>query len=129
MCGEITRGDAARVESGDKPTVLLVEDEERLRELYGGWLSKAHRVVTARNATEALDVFDDSIDVVLLDRRMPDASSDDVLAEMRSSETDVRIAMVTAVEPTDDVVKCFGGKPRGIRLEPLGKSRLRRVSV
>ena len=88
----------------DKPTVLVVEDKERLRELYGRWLSETYRVVTARSATEALDVFDDSIDVVLLDRRMPDASGDDVLAEMRSSETDVRIAMVTAVEPTDDVV-------------------------
>ena len=90
--------------SADKPTVLVVEDNERLRELYGRWLSEAHRVVTARNATEALDVFDDSIDVVLLDRRMPDAPGDDVLAGMRSSETDVRIAMVTAVEPRDDVV-------------------------
>ena len=92
------------MKSSDKPTVLVVEDKERLRELYGGWVSEAYEVVTARTAEEALDVFDDSIDVVLLDRRMPDASGDDILAEMRGSETDVRIAMVTAVEPTDDVV-------------------------
>jgi DNA-binding response OmpR family regulator len=90
------------MKSSDKPTVLVVEDKERLRELYGGWVSEAYEVVTARTAEEALDVFDDSIDVVLLDRRMPDASGDDILAEMRGSETDVRIAMVTAIEPTDE---------------------------
>jgi DNA-binding response OmpR family regulator len=92
------------MKSSNKPTVLVVEDNERLRELYGRWLSETHRVVTARSATEALDVFDDLIDLVLLDRRMPDASGDGVLAEMRGFEADVRIAMVTAVEPTDDVV-------------------------
>jgi DNA-binding response OmpR family regulator len=90
---------------GGQSKVLVVEDNEQLSQLYAGWLSETYEVITAGSAEEALGMLDDTIDVVLLDRRMPGTSGDRVLPEMRAAAADVRIALVTAVEPAEDVVK------------------------
>jgi DNA-binding response OmpR family regulator len=90
--------------SGDTPLVLVVEDERDLSDLYRTWLAKSYRVRTAGDGRTALDELDDEVDVVLLDRRMPDLSGDEVLDRIRDRDLDCRIAMVTAVEPDTDIV-------------------------
>ena len=87
------------------PTVLVVEDEAPLASLYRSWLEADYDVRVANDGEEALERFDDAVDVVLLDRRMPGSSGDDVLAELRSASADVRVALVTAVRPDFDVVE------------------------
>jgi DNA-binding response OmpR family regulator len=91
--------------SGDTPIVLVVEDERDLAELYATWLSSAYDVRTARDGRAALEQLDDDVRVVLLDRRMPDLSGDEVLDAIRDRELDCRVAMVTAVEPDVGVVE------------------------
>ena len=103
MSGEMLKG-GMEGNLDNQSKVLVVEDNEQLSELYEGWLSETYEVLTAGNAEEALGMFDDTIDVVLLDRRMPGTSGDSVLSEMRAAAADVRIALVTAVEPAEDVV-------------------------
>ena len=103
MRGETSKGGIEPILDG-RPKVLVVEDNERLSQLYAGWLSETCEVMTAGSAEEALELLDDTVDVVLLDRRMPGMSGDRVLPEVRAAATDVRIALVTAVEPTEDVV-------------------------
>lgn len=63
-------------------TVLIVEDEPTLAEIYGGWLSEAYNVTIETDGESALTHIDDEIDVVLLDRRMPGLSGDAVLSEI-----------------------------------------------
>lgn len=89
----------------ERPHVLVVEDEPRLAELYASWLRPEYEVTLADNGRRALDAFDGSVDVVLLDRLMPGMPGDEVLATIRASDTVVRVAMVTAVEPDEDVVE------------------------
>ncbi|SEO77352.1 Response regulator receiver domain-containing protein [Halogranum amylolyticum] len=86
------------------PLVLVVEDERDLADLYATWLSSEYRVRTAYGGYEALDALDDEVDVVLLDRRMPGLSGDEVLEAVRDRGIDCRVAMVTAVEPDFDIV-------------------------
>ena len=86
-----------------QPTVLVVEDEQALVELYVRWLDD-YEVRTAGGGEEALEEFDEDVDVVLLDRLMPGMSGDEVLREVRSRSGDCKVAMVTAVEPDFDVV-------------------------
>ena len=90
--------------SGDTPLVLVVEDERDLSDLYRTWLANTYRVRTARDGRTALEELDDEVDIVLLDRRMPDLSGDEVLDRIRELDLDCRVAMVTAVEPDTDVV-------------------------
>ncbi|MFB6095710.1 MAG: response regulator [Halodesulfurarchaeum sp.] len=89
----------------EKPTVLIVDDEVNITELFGAWLEPDYEVRTANGGEEALDALDESVDVVLLDRRMPGLSGDDVLEVIREKEYDCRVAMVTAVEPDFDVIE------------------------
>ncbi|MFB6092737.1 MAG: response regulator transcription factor [Haloquadratum sp.] len=91
--------------SADPPLVLVVEDEPDLADLYATWLRDDYRVRVAYGGREALDELDDEVDVVLLDRRMPDLSGDEVLDEIRDREMECRVAMVTAVEPDFDIVE------------------------
>ncbi|QZY00428.1 response regulator [Halobaculum rubrum] len=88
----------------DDATVLLVDDESELVSLYSAYLEDRYEVRTATDGEEALSVADDSVDVALIDRRMPGMDGDDVLRELRAAETDCRVAMLTAVEPTADIV-------------------------
>jgi len=87
-----------------EPTVLVVDDERGLADLYAIWLEEDYDVRTAYDGSEALDALDASVDVVLLDRQMPDVSGDGVLSELRDRGIDCRVAMVTAVEPELDIV-------------------------
>ena len=88
----------------DQPTILVVEDEEALIELYVRWLEDEYDVRTAEGGEEALEEFDDSVGVVLLDRLMPGMSGDEVLEDVRERSADCKVAMVTAVEPDFDVI-------------------------
>ncbi|MDZ7730495.1 MAG: response regulator [Natrialbaceae archaeon] len=84
---------------------LIVEDEPELARLYGQWLSDEYEVTTANDGDEALEQITEEVDVVLLDRRMPTLSGDEVLDRIRERNLECRVAMVTAVEPDFDIVK------------------------
>ncbi|WP_423997162.1 HalX domain-containing protein [Halorubrum trapanicum] len=89
------------------PLVLVVEDEPDLADLYAAWLGDEYRVRTAYGGREALDELDeaDEVDAILLDRRMPGLSGDEVLTAVRDRGIDCRVAMVTAVEPDFDILE------------------------
>jgi DNA-binding response OmpR family regulator len=88
----------------ESPVVLVVEDEADLADLYANWLAKKYDVRTAYNGDEAIEQLDETIDVVLLDRRMPGKSGDAVLDVIADRALDCRVAMVTAVEPDFDII-------------------------
>lgn len=88
----------------EKPVVLVVEDEPDLADLYADWLAELCDVRTAYDGQEAIEQLDESIDVVLLDRRMPGKSGDAVLGVVEEQGLDCRVAMVTAVEPDFDII-------------------------
>ena len=94
--------------SEQPPLVLVVEDEPDLADLYAAWLGDEYRVRTAdggQEALEQLDEADDDVNAILLDRRMPGLSGDEVLSAVRERGIDCRVAMVTAVEPDFDILK------------------------
>jgi predicted DNA binding protein/CheY-like chemotaxis protein len=89
----------------DQPTVLVVDDDRALADTCEYWLREEYDVRVAYGGTQALERVDDSVDVVLLDRRMPDVSGDDVLEEIDARGLDCRVAMMTAVAPDTDIVE------------------------
>ncbi len=91
--------------SEERTTVLIVDDEEDLAELYAEWVEMAgYRTRTAYDGPSALEALDDAVDVVLLDRRLPETRGEDVLERIREGDYDCAVAMVTAVEPEADIV-------------------------
>lgn len=88
----------------DRGTVLVVEDEQHLADLYTDYLDDRYEVRTAYSGREAIEMLADDIDVVLLDRRMPVVSGNEVLAAIEEDGYECRVAMVTAVDPDFDII-------------------------
>ena len=85
-------------------TVLIVDDEQEVADTYAGALEDRHDVATTYSGEEALETIDPATDIVMLDRRMPGMSGDEVLAEIRSRGHECRVVMITAVEPDIDII-------------------------
>ena len=89
----------------DTQTVLVVDDERDLADLYAAWLESDYEVRTAYGGEGAIEALDESVDVALIDRLMPTISGDEVLEHVRSEGYECRVAMVTAVEPDFDIIE------------------------
>ena len=89
----------------ETPTVLVVEDDRQLADLFAGWLERQYPVRTAYDGEAAKRALDDAVDVVLLDRRMPGLSGDEFLEWMDEQGVTCKVAMVTAVEPDFDILE------------------------
>ena len=95
---------ALRVAPGVRGTILVVEDEEMLREFVGSVLeSCGHRVLFAANGVEALDVWareKDGIDVLLTDVVMPESMSGWQLAHrLRAERPGLKVVYTSGYSP------------------------------
>ncbi|MFB6253380.1 MAG: response regulator transcription factor [Halobacteriaceae archaeon] len=85
-------------------SILIVDDEQELTKLYNLWIEDTYSVQTANSGHEALNKFSGEIDIVLLDRRLPDISGKEILQSIRDTEGNCSVAMITGVPPTEDVI-------------------------
>lgn len=85
-------------------TILIVDDEPAVTDVYAAHLEDEYDVRTAYGGSEAVEQLDEDVDAVLLDRRMPGMSGDEVLEHIREEEYECRVAMVTAVDPDFDIL-------------------------
>lgn len=89
----------------DAATVLVVDDEDDTRDIFEIYLEDhGYQVRTAATGESALAQLDGDVDIVLLDRRMPDMAGTDVLDAIRTGPHDCRVAMVTAVAPQEELL-------------------------
>jgi DNA-binding response OmpR family regulator len=88
----------------DEATVLVVDDEPDVIDRYEDYLADTCRVRMATDGDAAMAELDESVDAVLLDRRMPGTTGDEVLGMIEARGLDPRIALVTAVSPDFDIV-------------------------
>lgn len=87
----------------DSPRVLIVDDEERVANTYDLRLNGEYDTEVALGGEEALQILDEEFDVILLDRRMPGMTGDEVLEQIRKRGLDCRVVMLTAVDPDFDI--------------------------
>lgn len=90
--------------SMDRDVVLIVEDDANLRSMYAAWLSSDYDVRVAADAAEALRQFDVDVDLVLLDRNLPDRNGSRIVPTLRGRSHDCQIALLTAIEPDFDIM-------------------------
>ncbi|WP_267640334.1 response regulator transcription factor [Haloarchaeobius amylolyticus] len=88
-----------------QPTILVVDDEHRLADLYATWIGEEYETLTAYDGRGAVETIDETVDIVLLDRHMPGLSGDEVLEHIRADGHDCWVVMVTAVDPGLDIVQ------------------------
>ncbi len=90
--------------TGDK-TILVVDDDTNIADLYTMWLEPEYEVRTAYGGEEALEQVDESVELVVLDRRMPEVTGDEVLETIREKGFDCLVVLVTAVDPEFNIVE------------------------
>ena len=90
--------------SDRRKTILIVDDDEGMRETLTAMLRRDYRVLRAATGEFALQILEkEDVDLILLDVRLPGISGFEVLRRIRQI-SDVPVVMLTAAgEETDHV--------------------------
>ncbi len=97
--------DTSRPQGGtNRETILLVEDEPAVRQLFAQALARAgYLVYEARNGEEAVRVFDqhgDSIDLLLTDMRMPYMGGAELAQHLRARRESLKLLCISGYPGT-----------------------------
>ncbi len=92
-------------------SILIVEDDETVRRLMREELSgEGYRCLEAGDAEQALTrLRDNSVELVILDIRMPGKSGIELLPEIRASNPDTAVVMATAISDSHTAIQCMRG--------------------
>ena len=93
------------------PTVLVVDDERDLADLYAAWLEMEYEVVTAYGGEEAIDTMDRSVDVALVDRLMPQSYSSSRMCSTTSLPWTSGMSRSTSATSTDPSIVSIASSP------------------
>ncbi|MFH1746203.1 MAG: sigma-54 dependent transcriptional regulator [Planctomycetota bacterium] len=89
--------------------VLIVEDESLIRwSLRQKFEERGYRVTEAESGQAARNALDTGIfDLIMLDYRLPDVSGLDVLRQLRETDTDAVVIMMTAYSTIENAVEAI----------------------
>lgn len=92
-----------------QPTILLLEDDLQLSDTVKQFLEySGYKVYPAYDASEAKDIlYEKSIDLMLLDIRVPHQNGFDFLQEVRDSGNFTPAIFTTSLNSVDDVTQGF----------------------
>ena len=111
-------------------TVLLVDDEEFIRELGGRILSKAgYTVLAASNGMEALKLFAKEVSrvsLVLLDLIMPEMGGKECLRELLQIDPQAKVLVTSGYAAEVPVKECLETGAKGFVGKPFRMKELLR---
>ena len=111
-----TAPDSAGVNVVQRGSILLVEDEERLRELLRRHLSaRGYFIVTARDGIEGLAICEDRAyvpDLLLTDVVMPGMSGRELAEKLRTHHPSLKVLFITGY--TEEKIVRQGALPSGM---------------
>ena len=93
----------------DKETILVVEDEEIMRESLIAWFSgEGHTVDGASDGNQALSDYElEKYDAMIIDLKLPGRDGLDVLSEVRGRNPGARVVIVTAYPTYETAVEAM----------------------
>ena len=91
------------------PRILVVDDEEAMRESLNDWLKEdGYEVGLAAGGLEAIDmVRDEPWEIILLDLKMPGMNGLETLKHLKEVRPDAEILMMTAYATVDTAVQAM----------------------
>jgi len=106
--------------------ILVVDDELIIRESLSGWLERdGHEVHTAESGEEALSKIKETrYDIIFLDIKMDGMSGLEVLTQIRQSEPEIAVVMITAYGSISSAVKAMKDGAYDYLLKPFDPTQL-----
>ncbi|MEJ2076407.1 MAG: sigma-54 dependent transcriptional regulator [Acidobacteriota bacterium] len=111
------------------PTILLIDDEEIMREVISKLLAKdGYRVFTASNGDEGLErLKEETVDLVLLDLMLPGKSGLQVLDEIAAFDSDIVVVMISAYASIENAVQATKAGAFDFITKPFKNDELRHI--
>jgi DNA-binding NtrC family response regulator len=109
-----------------KAKILIVDDELIMRESLAGWLERdGHEVTKTASGEEALAVLKDSrFDILLVDMKMEGMSGLDVLKQVKESDPEVSVVMITAYGSISTAIEAMKNGAYDYLLKPFEPDEL-----
>lgn len=111
-----------------KPSIriLIVDDEEAMRESLAAWLNKAgYEVGVAAGGQEALDILGrDAYDLLLVDIKMPGMDGLELLEHIKTDHPDILVVMITAYGSIESAVTSMKKGASDYLLKPFDPEQL-----
>ena len=88
--------------------ILIVDDDQSIRDLLETILKEQYSVVTAASGNAALKILKEvEINIALLDLRLPDIGGLDILKTIKESNPDIEVMVISVVKDVDMVVRAM----------------------
>jgi CheY-like chemotaxis protein len=113
---------------GGSGTVLLVDDEESVRQIGSALLKKlGYTSITANDGREALAIFKENPDIafVILDLTMPHMDGEECFRELRQLQPDVKVIISSGYNEQEVTQKFVGRGLAGFIQKPYKLSVLK----
>lgn len=83
--------------------ILIVEDDDSMRELMSAKLENRFDIITATNGRDALDIVENNtVDLIIADIMMPKMNGYDFVRQLRTMDLTIPVIMATAKQSFDD---------------------------
>ncbi|MDA8433303.1 MAG: response regulator transcription factor [Nitrospiraceae bacterium] len=96
------------MDTGQKESILIVEDERKISEIVRAYLEKeGFRVRVADTAEQAIGFFGETFDLIILDLMLPDMQGEELCKIIREN-SDVPVIMLTAKSGEEERIRGLG---------------------
>ncbi len=118
---------AITVSLDSAPRILVVDDEQRMRDSLNALLTRAgYEVETAGDAPRALELYgSNNFDLVISDIKLPDMSGIELLQKIREGHPDAMVIMMTAYASLDTAVAAINMGAYDYLLKPIEFTQLK----
>jgi len=111
--------------AGDKPSVLVVDDETGPRDALKVILRPFFTIHSADNAKSALRVLKDQhIDLITLDQKLPDRQGIDLLQDIKQDYADIEVIIITGYGSLKSAMEGIRHGAAGYLLKPFNVTEL-----
>lgn len=124
----LSENEKGAINTTDKPTLLIVDDERNFAESLRLAIEDAFTVSVAGSLESARRILKDNMPAsILLDLRLPDGEGVELLRELKESSRQPVVIVMTAFATADSFIKAQHEGAVDYFAKPLDISKLKRV--
>ena len=120
-----TREEPQLLQEGEKSTILVVDDEEIIRDLCSRAL-KDYRVLEADNGRDALQILNhEHVDLILVDVMMPIMNGLDLLQQVKDRDAEQLVIVMTGYADKDIILRALKARADDFIQKPINLLQLK----